>query len=139
MKNCCFTGHRTLSIDDNSIGFELEKALLNLIDNGIENFYAGGALGWDTVCALKITELQKTYPHIKLILILPCPPEEQTNNWSETEKIIYYHIINSADSIEYVCEHYCNGCMKKRNQTLVNNADICLAYFNPKRIRSGTS
>lgn len=137
MKSCCFTGHRHIQTKK-EISVSLENEIKNLINNGITDFYAGGALGWDTICVLKILELRKIYSHIRLIMILPCSPAEQCGKWNETDKAIYYDIINSADNIELISDHYYEGCMKLRNQALIDRSDICLCYFNQNRLKSGT-
>jgi len=51
---CCFTGHRKLSITEN-FKQKLRAAIIELITRkNVKYFYAGGALGFDTVAALEI-------------------------------------------------------------------------------------
>lgn len=115
-----------------SISFEL------LVHDGVTEFYAGGALGFDTLAEQTVAELKKSYPQVRLNLVLPCPAEQQTRKWSAENKAEYYRLLSLADSIEICCEHYTADCMKKRNQRLVDLADICVCYFNPNNDRSGT-
>lgn len=138
MKNVCFTGHRKINITENLIN-KLEKNLCFLIEsNNAENFYSGGAIGWDTLCSQIIIKLRNEYPNIQLHLILPCCEAEQTRFWSESQKTAYRTILAAANTVEYLSQHYYNGCMKKRNNRLVELADCCLCYYNHNNIGSGT-
>lgn len=135
MKTCCFTGHRTLKFTQ-ELCDNLAVTLTGLIDSGVTDFYAGGALGWDMFCEKMILRLKKDFPHIRLHLVLPCPPENQTYNWNDEAKAAYYKIMNAADSTETISETYYSGCMQKRNQKLVDLADVCVCYYT--NFRSGT-
>ncbi len=135
-KSVCFTGHRNVKETA-----ELKKALIEqlvkLIDEGAADFYAGGAVGWDMLCESAVIELRERFPHIRLHLILPCPAEEQTAKWSESDKSEFRRLLSAADTVVICSEHYFDGCMKLRNQRLVNSADVCVCYYNGKQ-RSGT-
>ena len=137
MKSVCFTGHRNVKKT-----IELKKSLfeqlVKLIDEGADVFYAGGAVGWDMLCERAIIELREKYPHIKLHLVLPCPAEEQTAKWSESDKREFMELLSAADMVEVCSEHYYDGCMKLRNQRLVNLADVCVCYYNESNKRNGT-
>ncbi len=140
MKTLCFTGHRNLPYER----ADLELRLYNTIENYIlfhdlTDFYAGGAIGWDTLAALTVLKLRNIYPHIRLHLVLPCSNEEQTAKWSAKDKEIFYKILSEADYVEYTSQHYYNGCMKVRNARLVECADICFCYWNTYNLHSGTA
>lgn len=138
MKSAFFTGHRRKSGDcvwEIFADIEIEKLILS----GVTDFYAGGALGWDTVCAEAVINFRaQEYPEVKLHLVLPCCEEEQTLKWTDEQKARYHEILTSADSVEYVSERYYNGCMKKRNERLVELAEYCLGYYDERRKASGT-
>ena len=90
-KTCCFTGHRDMSehrIKD--VVKTLEKELVQLIEEGCCYFGAGGALGFDTIAAHTVLHLKEKYPHIKLILVLPCV--DQAKSWSYEDKVVYEDI-----------------------------------------------
>ncbi len=128
MKNCCFTGHRDVILTD-KLKNTLSTTISDLIRNGTTDFFAGGAIGWDTICETEILRQKIIYPQIKLHLILPCPADEQTLYWNSKTKKIYADIICSADYVEICSEHYCKSCMMKRNQKLVDYADCCVCYY----------
>ena len=138
MFTCCFTGHRKIN-HTQRLDMVLKEILEDLIERKVFDFYAGGAIGWDTLCAQKVLELrQKQYPFIRLHLVLPCPAEEQTAKWTAAQKNAYYGIMKNADSVEFVSDHFCNGCMKKRNQRLIELADCCVCYYLKQKTASGT-
>lgn len=137
-KSCCFTGHRNITITTALKG-KLWDALHRLVEEyGVTDFYAGGAVGWDMLCERAVLALKKTYPHVRLHLILPCKSEAQTGRWNEQERALFYKIKEDADSCVCLSEEYYNGCMKRRNEELVKNADYCLCYYNAAENRSGT-
>ena len=133
---CCFTGHR--KIEENYI-LRLPEALSStldrLINKGVRIFRTGGAIGFDTIAALKILEKKKCRPDVRLELCLPC--RDQTNGWSEREKYIYSYVLKHADAVRYAEERYVSGCMYKRNRMLVDGADYCVAFLT--RNEGGTA
>lgn len=137
MKGCFFTGHRNVKITE-SLSNRLSITLKELINDGVTNFYAGGAIGWDILCEKTVIKLKRKYP-IKLHLLLPCPPCEQTKRLKDSEKNDFYKILEAADSSEIISEEYTKDCMKKRNMRLAQSGEICLCYYNERRCRSGTA
>ncbi len=127
-KTCCFTGHRNIPLlKRKAVVRSLKNELTTLIDRGYQYFGAGGALGFDTIAAQTVLELKEQFPHIKLILVLPC--ETQTRGWKEKDIAIYEEIKQQADKVVYTSKEYTRGCMHKRNRHLVDNSSICIAYL----------
>lgn len=127
IKTVCFTGHRHI---DKGLALRIPSALKELLEKyiseGAVSFRAGGAMGFDSVAALCVLELKEKYPQIKLDLILPC--RNQSEQWSESSKRVYDHILKNASSVEYVCDKYTAGCMHERNRRLVDGSQLCIAY-----------
>ncbi|MBQ8780541.1 MAG: DUF1273 family protein [Oscillospiraceae bacterium] len=138
MKSVCFTGHRLIKVTD-ELKKRLRNKIIELIENGAEDFYAGGAVGWDMLCEQTVLELRNNYPHIRLHIIMPCPAEEQSAKWTNEEKFRYSEILVEADARELVCKSYTSGCMKMRNQRLVELADCCVCYYNENISMCGTA
>ena len=127
-KTCCFTGHRELSPADHElIRQRLEPILIKLIESGVIYYGSGGALGFDTIAALCVLNLKCRYPHIKLILVLPC--RSQTRGWNEEDIMAYEEIRRAADKVTYTSEEYSPGCMHKRNRHLVDHSGVCVAFL----------
>lgn len=125
----CFTGHRTLpKAALPHLPRLLDRALTDLIlHEGATVFRAGGALGFDTMAALKVLELKARFPQIALHLYLPC--RDQDKFWNSDEKELYRKILVRADAIHYTQEHYSDGCMLQRNRDMVDGSDVCVAFF----------
>ena len=101
--------------------------IINLIQEGVCDFLAGGALGFDTMAAQTVLNLKNRFSHIRLILILPC--RDQTRGWSQNNKKIYGQIRDQADEVVYTSEHYYTGCLHKRNRYLADNSGVCVCYL----------
>lgn len=125
---CCFTGHRQLPpYELDVLQARLERTLRRLIDDGFTYFGAGGAVGFDTLAAQTVLSLREEFPHIRLILVLPC--ENQTDGWSSADKAVYEEIRQRADKVVYISRAYTPDCMLRRNRHLVDNSAVCVAYF----------
>jgi len=102
----------------------------------VTDFYNGGAMGFDMLCAEMVIALKAEYSNIKLHMLLPCPSREQVKGWSKAQIARYNEILQVADSVTVISEHYTDNCMRRRNERLVELADCCICYCtNP---RSGT-
>ena len=108
----------------------LKTILVDLIENGYRYFGAGGALGFDTLAAQTVLDLKTSYPHIKLILVLPCL--SQADSWSLHDQEIYENIKATADKVVYTFREYSKGCMHKRNRHLVDNSSACICYLTER-------
>ena len=106
---------------------KLEQTVTGLIQSGVQYFGAGGALGFDTLAAQTVLNLKKEYPHIKLILVLPCL--SQTRGWKEQDVQIYETIKAEADKVVYTSQQYTQDCMHKRNRHLVDHSGVCVCYL----------
>lgn len=124
---CCFTGHRDIPPEIlPALAAKLEVLVLELIADGIRYFYAGGALGFDTLAAETVLRLRDQFPQIRLILALPC--HEQTRGWSAASVERYESILRRANEVIYTSEHYTRGCMQRRNRFMVDYSAVCVAY-----------
>ena len=141
MKNICFTGHRKLDSENSlQIKILLDSVICSLVKRGATDFYCGGALGWDTLCANMVLYLKKRKAlDIRLHLVLPCSNEEQTKLWNDSDRQVFYSILEHADEVEYIGSEYTPDCMRKRNARLVEHADGCVCYYDCTTRRSGTA
>ena len=127
--SCCFTGHRNIPHTQfTQIAHELNKLIDSFIHDGITYFYAGGALGFDTLAAQAVIRAKEKYPHIKLILLLPC--KSQARFWESEDIAKYEKIKENADEVRYVSAEYTKACMFERNRALVDSSSICVCYLN---------
>ena len=138
--SACFTGHRKMKDDEGAISDKLYSLLERLYDEeSISDFYAGGAVGFDTVAAKCVLKLRENHKYVKLHLILPCSNEEQTRNLTASQKNEFNDILKRADSVEYTSPHYYRGCMSSRNKRLVECAEDCCICYYDSTVKSGTA
>ena len=140
MASVCFTGHRSIKEPLSNLYRRLDRAIEKAIsENNASDFYVGGAVGFDMIAALRVLRLKKKYGSVSLNLVLPCPIPEMVTKWSDDDKTAFDDILNRADSIIVISDKYYDGCMKERNQRLVDHADtLCICYWNENDNRSGT-
>ena len=138
-RSCCMSGHRSLPSNLQEqvwLQKNLRGAIAQLVEEGIDIFYTGGALGFDTLAAVTLLEMRQRLPGIQLYLTVPYP--EQHLGWSKTDQKLYERIRESADRVYIVSPRYHKDCMKRRNYFMVDHSCVCAHYMtNPTR--SGTA
>lgn len=135
-RTCCLIGHRTLSQNERKeVQRRLYIVLQKLMEQGIQYFESGGAMGFDLLAAGVVLELKKLYPHIRLILVLPY--ENQERGWDEEAVRCYHTALEQADRVVYLQKEYLCGCTLRRNRYLVDNCGVCVAYCT--RVFGGTA
>lgn len=127
MRICCFTGHRHIERNHlNRLPALLEQEILQLLEQNVTVFRNGGAIGFDTVAALKVIAMRQKYPQMKLEMWLPC--RDQDALWPGDQRECYAYILSQADSVHYISENYTRFCMLERDRRMVDGSDFCIAY-----------
>ena len=127
----CVSGHRDIK---NDINVKKVKIIFeNLINNGIDTFLIGMAIGFDTLCFQILEEFKKT-KSIKIIACIPCL--NQADKFSFEQKKEYYRLLSVADEKIVLSENYTPSCMQKRNKFMVDNSSAVICYLN--RNKGGT-
>lgn len=124
-----FTGHRELRLGDPvRLKQRLSELLPQLIEHDSYRFFgSGGARGFDLLAAQAVLDLKYRYPHIKLIMVLPC--RNQTERWNDADKQVYETVLSRADKITFTSDgKYTKNCMRIRNQHLVDCSSLVIAY-----------
>lgn len=131
-RTACFTGHRKIPVEQYDAIYERLKAtIVSLMKRNYRFFATGGALGFDTMAAQAILAIKNQYPHIRLILVLPC--HSQAEKWSEYDRAVYERIKAQADKVLYTAKEYTKDCMHMRNRHLVDNISVCICYLIKRR------
>lgn len=127
---CCFTGHRDLSKDEFfALRPHLQEAIERLFAQGVDTFIAGGAIGFDTMAATEVLNLQrKLYPGMKLILAIPCAGQDE--RWSPIQRALYQQIRQLATAEFVLSPTYYPGCMHQRNDFMVEHSSHLIAYVH---------
>lgn len=140
---CCFTGHRPDALpafgDERTeemqhLLFLLDRAVEAAVEDGVTEFYVGGAQGFDTLAAECVLQKQAQHPALSLHLALP--GQNQTSGWSAADKARYTKVLQKASEVWYASELCSPESMKRRNRYLVDHAGRCIAYL--RRMRGGT-
>ena len=129
---CCFTGHRTIPAERmEELQQRLRAGILYLRDNmGITTFYAGGALGFDSLAAEAVIVQRKEIKDIRLVVVIPC--RDQAARWSAEQRARYEQINRAADEVICLAEHYYQGCMHDRNRYMVDHSRVCICYLTER-------
>jgi len=130
---CCFTGHRVIPEDKYPIIRERLRGQAELLTaQGVREFIAGGAGGFDTMAALTVLPLKEKFPDagLKLILALPC--RDQEKYWSLEDKKIYGFILEKADETVYISENYRKECMLARDRYMVDRSGVCVCWLTAR-------
>lgn len=125
---CCFTGHRSFTpAVARELILKVDRVLNRLYAAGVREFCTGGALGFDTLAALRVIAFRDTHPDCRLSLILPCA--DQSTRWNAKDKALYERVRAAADSETVLFSSYTPECMHARNRALVDGSDYCVAYL----------
>ena len=131
-----FTGHRDIDPSEyDALASRLFLTVDRLYREGVTTFYAGGALGFDTIAAVTVLNMKAHYPRLKLIVAVPCP--DQAKSWADADRALYESILRRADEVVTVSPRYIRGCMQIRNRYMVDRADTLVAYV--KRDSGGSA
>ena len=130
MEACCFSGHRKIPP---ALLNDLQKKLIQTIDRiynekHITTYYAGGAQGFDTLASEAVIERRAGIPELRLVVVMP--HAEQAARWSAEDQTRHKRILDAADEVVCLAEHYYRGCMQRRNRYLVDHSDVCVCYLS---------
>ena len=71
-KTVCFTGHRYIPVARlGELAERLDRVLARLYAAGYRTYITGGADGFDTLAALRIIELRRAHPDVRLVVAIP--------------------------------------------------------------------
>lgn len=126
---CCFTGHRVIPTGKaEELRRRVKDGILYLCENmNITTYYAGGALGFDTLAAEAVIEYRKERPNIRLVIVMPC--RDQSARWNMADKLRYERIKNAANEVICLSEQYHRDCMLERNRYLIDHSRVCICYL----------
>ena len=128
---CCFTGHRRIAsglLAD--VSDRLKETVGSLYSEGIRLFYAGGALGFDSIAAETVIQFRADHPDARLVLAIPC--RNQTLHWKKRDIDRYQEIWNAANDVNVLSEEYDSECMQRRNRYMVDHSAVCVCYLKRK-------
>mgnify|MGYP001850939656 CR=1 FL=1 len=130
------TGHRPNKLPEFTYNYTSKKwrGTINLFKEILKKYnctegISGMALGTDTAFALAIIELKEEGYDIKLHCAIPCL--NHSSKWPESSQKLYNLILEKADTVHIVSEEpYKPYLMQKRNEYMVDIADLCIAFWD---------
>ena len=139
----CFTGHRPDRLggySPNPIQYwvkdSLRKVIQNAMQEGIENFISGGALGVDLWAAEIILEMKGQGASVQLCIAKPFP--SQADRWNTETKKAYETILQGSDRVVEVSDGgYAAWKMHKRNRWMVDQSQYVIAVWDHEK-KGGT-
>ncbi len=142
-KTVCFSGHRSEKLPDNgsreSVAMGVIRSLIyqeinNSINDGYTCFMTGLARGIDLIAGELVLNIKRTNPSISLVAVVPYP--EQQGTVHGYDKFVYGCILDEADAVIQLSDKYYRGCLKNRNQFMVDNSSKLIAAVDD--YKSGT-
>ena len=129
MHRCCFTGHRPpkLGVPERKVQKALEAEIKKAIDDGFTTFITGMAQGVDIWAGEIVLHFRKKYD---IKLICACPFDGFEKAWSPDWQKRYHKILEQADLVRYICDHYSTPCFQIRNEWMVNHSARVIAAWN---------
>lgn len=111
---CVFFGHRDTPI---SIREEIRKIILELIENGVCDFYVGNNGGFDLLVQGVFSQISKEQTKINFYIVLSCINEHAISGSQELSVF--------PDQLACVPRRF---AISKRNEYLLKKASIIVAY-----------
>lgn len=109
---------------------EIERAIIQAIDSGIDTFLSGGLGFFDEISARVLHKVKSNYPHVKSILVVPFKRFEPFDS-SLFDEIVYpfeervQGLINNRNAIPI------------RNRIMVESASLAICFV--ERMNGGAS
>ena len=103
---------------------EIQDEILRLFwKNGARHFLSSMELGFPTLAAQAVLKLKKDYP-----LTLECvlPYEEQASDWKESERDLYFSILERCDKETMLQTLYTPDCLQNCHRYLLAHSNLVL-------------
>jgi len=136
---CCFTGYRPQkfpfplnfeNMDYSKFNDKLESTIRQLIQNGITDFYCGGACGFDLLAAEIVLSIKRQNVGIRLFCVIPF--KNQAAQWNNKWQKRYETVLSQSDQIVMISKKYTPGVYQQRNCYMVDNSSVVLTFFDGK-------
>lgn len=122
-----FTGHRSYR---NQAADALDSTVERLSREGFTDFLCGMAVGFDMAAAESVMRMRTLLADRKLRLIAVVPFAGQAARFAAAQRERYGRILAAADGVVCMAEHYTAECYRRRNDFLVDNASVVVAWYD---------
>lgn len=130
LHRCCFTGHRPEKLKESpeEVKAWLEVQIDKAIADGYTTFISGCAMGVDIWAGQIVIRKKADNSDLHLIVAVPWPGFSK--RWSEEWQEEYDELLQRADLVKTVCNHYNDGVFQQRNEWMVDHSNRVIAYYN---------
>lgn len=120
-----FTGHRSYHHESDDA---LRDVVEQLYAEGARRFCVGMAEGFDLAAAECVAQLMGRYNDVSLEAYVPFP--DFSNRFSAVDRLRYRAILELCDKVCYATSLYEPSSFMRRNDMLVECADVVVAWWN---------
>lgn len=107
---------------------DLRQTILRLCEEGFTRFLCGMAWGFDLAAGEAVAEAKKHCSEIELVAVVPYDGFEGLFHGDDAEQ--YGRVMAAADEVVVVSEQGGDAAFRRRNDYLVDNASIVVAWFD---------
>lgn len=127
-----FTGHRYYDGRDDGV---LCDILEQLYDEGCRRFVSGMAQGFDLAAAEAVVHLRASHHDVELECAVPYPGFDR--GFAPDDGDRFQTLLSVADRVTYVAERYSPRVFHRRNDYLVDNCSLLLAWWDGRPSGTG--
>jgi uncharacterized phage-like protein YoqJ len=120
-----FSGHRTYAGEACD---ELREVVFRLYNEGYRRFLCGMAWGFDLAAGEVVAELKRVHTDVELVAVVPYEGFYRLFHAEDAEQ--YRRVADAADEVIVVSEDESKVAYRLRNDYLVENSSIVVAWFN---------
>ena len=125
-----FTGHRSYR---GEAARQLDLTVVQLAREGVTDFLCGMATGFDMAAAESVMRMRSLLPDCRIRLTAVVPFDGQASRYSSADRGRYERILAAADGVVCLGERYSRECYSRRNDFLVDNASVVVAWYDGSR------
>lgn len=126
-RTASFTGRRSYR---GEAARQLDLTVEQLSREGIDTFLCGMATGFDMAAAESVMRMRSLLAGREIRLVAAVPFRGQAARFPAAERRRYEHILESADEVVVLSEHYSHKCYSRRNDWLVENSSVVVAWYD---------
>lgn len=138
-RTVCFSGHRPEKLpcggDDSAVVIKalksmLSKMVIDSINDGYDCFITGCAKGIDLWAGNIVLSERTRFKDRDIRLIAAMPYKGHGSGFKGYDKWLLGNILNKAHKVYYTSEKYSPGCMRIRNEFMINNSSRLIAALS---------
>lgn len=126
-KTCCVTGHRDIPDEQiDAVKYALRREIVKAVSDGYTGFMTGFANGADQYFAEIVVILQKDFPELRLIAVLPYRKRMD----SLCQKEHTNALLDACAEVIVIQDEYRPNVYAKRNRYMVEHSDRVIAVYD---------